>query len=101
MGFSCEEFEGGVKDANSSNKSGPSPERGSKKITGEAHYARLDPEPITVIESWGLNFRLGNALKYLSRAGHKPGASKESDLRKALWYINRELEHAGSTTPTA
>ena len=54
------------------------------------HYTRLDPEPIDVIESWGLNFRLANVIKYVSRAGYK--GERESDLRKAIWYLERELE---------
>jgi hypothetical protein len=54
------------------------------------HYQRLNPEPITVIEDWGLNFRLGNAVKYISRAGYKGGSGVE-DLRKAVTYIEREI----------
>lgn len=57
------------------------------------HYTRLDPEPIDVIEAWELNFRLANALKYIARAGFK--GERESDLRKAIWYLNRELETGG------
>ncbi len=59
--------------------------------TNPDHYKRLDPEPITVIERWSLSFCLGNALKYLSRAGHKPGATTVEDLKKARWYIDREI----------
>ena len=46
-------------------------------------------EPIDVIEDWGLGFNLGNAVKYLSRAGRK--GDKNEDLKKAIFYINREL----------
>lgn len=35
------------------------------------HYNRLSPEPKDVIRSWELNFNLGNAVKYVARAGHK------------------------------
>jgi len=48
-------------------------------------------EPIAVIEDWGLNYRLGNALKYLSRNGRKPGEDPREGLRKAIWYIEREI----------
>ena len=34
------------------------------------HYDRLSPEPKDVIRSWELNFNLGNAVKYVARAGH-------------------------------
>ena len=40
-----------------------------------------------------LNFNRGNAVKYICRAGYKGDASAEvEDLRKAAWYINREIE---------
>ncbi len=46
-------------------------------------------ECIDVVEHMGFN--VGNAIKYLWRAGHKdPDAIK--DLRKAVWYINREID---------
>ena len=45
-------------------------------------------ECIDVVE-W-LPFNVGNAIKYLWRAGHK-GAPIE-DLRKSIWYIQREIE---------
>ena len=54
-------------------------------------------EVIDVTEQ--LNFCLGNATKYILRAGHKPGNSKVQDLEKAKWYIEREIgriENEGS-----
>ena len=52
-----------------------------------------DPyEAIKVIEAWGLNFNLGNALKYIARAGNKDGESREKDLTKAISYLTREKE---------
>ena len=47
-------------------------------------------EPIDVIEDWDLGFHLGNAVKYISRAGHKGDAVE--DLEKAVWYIQREID---------
>lgn len=38
------------------------------------------------------NFNLGNAIKYIWRAGLKPGNSASDDLRKASWYCLREAE---------
>jgi hypothetical protein len=55
------------------------------------HYAELTPQPIEVIEAWGLTFCTGNALKYLARAGRKPGEDAVTDLKKAIWYLQREL----------
>ena len=58
-----------------------------------AHY-RGDRkfEPIEVIEDWQLNYRLGNALKDISRNGRKPGEDPREGLRKAIWYLEREIE---------
>lgn len=50
-------------------------------------------EAIKVIEAWKLGFNLGNATKYIRRAGSKSGTYSTEDLRKAIWYINREIEN--------
>jgi hypothetical protein len=47
-------------------------------------------EAIKVIEAWELGFRLGNCVKYLSRAGKK--GDRVEDLKKARWYLDREIE---------
>lgn len=49
-------------------------------------------EPYKVIRDWGLNFNLGNAVKYISRAGLKNGETAIDDLQKALQYIQFEIE---------
>ena len=49
-------------------------------------------EPIEVIEDWGLNYRLGNAVKYIARNGRKPGEDPREGLEKAIWYLQREIE---------
>lgn len=46
-------------------------------------------EAIKVIEAWGLDFHLGNVVKYLARAGKK--GSWLEDLKKARWYLDREI----------
>lgn len=73
------------------------------------HYGGKDNpyEAIKVIEAWGLGFCLGNAVKYISRAGKKAedpsgrlGHADQArllkdktveDLKKARWYIDREI----------
>ncbi len=60
-------------------------------VNNPPHYKRLTPEPIVVIENWGLGFSPGNAVKYISRAGHKDNTSAIEDLKKARWYIDREI----------
>lgn len=47
-------------------------------------------ECIDIVEHF--SFNVGNAVKYLWRAGLKPGATELDDLRKAEWYISRELD---------
>ena len=47
-------------------------------------------ECITVVEH--MTFNTGNAMKYLWRAGLKPGTATVEDLKKAAWYIAREIE---------
>lgn len=47
-------------------------------------------EPIDVILDWELGFCLGNALKYISRANRKNDTIE--DLKKAIWYIEKEIE---------
>ncbi len=56
------------------------------------HYKLGGIEAIDVIEAWGLGFCLGNAVKYVSRAGRKPGVDPVEDLKKARWYLEREIE---------
>jgi hypothetical protein len=48
-------------------------------------------EAIDVIEAWGLNFNLGNTVKYISRNGIKDSAKRIEDLEKAQWYLDREI----------
>lgn len=50
------------------------------------------PECVEVIEGLGLGYHEGNALKYIWRAGRKPGADRATDLRKAAWFLNRAAE---------
>ena len=55
------------------------------------HYNRGDIQPWDFIRDQGLNYHLGNAIKYIVRAGHKD--SKADDLRKAIHYLEDELQH--------
>lgn len=59
--------------------------------TNPDHYKRLDPEPIAVIEKWNLGFHLGNAVKYIARAGRKVTETQLDDLKNARWYLNRQI----------
>lgn len=62
------------------------------------HYQKGIHEPIDVIAEWGLNFNLGNVVKYISRAGNKDEVLKE--LTKALDYLKHEIDIVKNTTTT-
>ena len=55
------------------------------------HYKAGGIETIDFIEAKSLNYNLGNVIKYITRADHK--GNKLEDLRKAQWYLNREIEN--------
>jgi hypothetical protein len=58
-------------------------------VNRPAHYTQ-HPSGIEAIEICGyMNFCLGNALKYILRADYKNNAIE--DLRKAIWYLEREI----------
>ena len=57
------------------------------------HYKSNGIEAIDVIEAFKLNFNLGNSLKYILRADRK--GKRLEDLKKAAWYLTREVEASG------
>lgn len=54
------------------------------------HYQSDSIEVIDIIDSFNLNFNLGNSIKYILRADKK--GNRKQDLQKALWYLNHELK---------
>lgn len=56
------------------------------------HYKGKTLEVIDVLEDFKLGYHLGNAVKYILRAGKKNPDHRE-DLQKAIWYLNRYLEN--------
>ena len=60
-------------------------------VNHPAHYTDGKIEVIDFIEDKGLNFHRGNAVKHISRAGKKDPAKEIEDLKKAVWYLNREI----------
>ena len=57
------------------------------------YYGKDNPyEPIKIIDHYDLNFDLGNVIKYVLRAGNKPGEDKLKDLKKAYDYLGHEIE---------
>lgn len=62
------------------------------------HYGGADDpyEVIKVIRAWGLGFDLGNAVKYIARAGKKNPEKHIEDLEKAVFYLQDEIKHLKS-----
>ena len=58
-----------------------------------AHYTRGAIEVWDFIRDQELNYHLGNAIKYICRAGFKGDNTKAQDLKKAIHYLENELEH--------
>ena len=57
------------------------------------HYLKSSGhEVLDVIHAWKLDFNLGNAVKYIARAGKKDPKKYKEDLNKAIWYINDLME---------
>ena len=55
------------------------------------YYTRGSIEVWDFIRDQDLNYHLGNAIKYICRAGYKD--SKVDDLKKAIHYLKNELQH--------
>lgn len=66
----------------------------SNAVNHPSHYGGADDpyEAIKVIEAWGLGFHLGNAVKYIRRAGKKAIADELEDLLKTRWYVDRRIK---------
>lgn len=62
-----------------------------ESINHPDYYKGSGIEAIDVIEAWNLDFCLGNTVKYIARCGKKSDKVVE-DLKKAAWYLNREIE---------
>lgn len=64
------------------------------KVNHPAYYGGKDNpyEAIKVIDAWHLDFCLGNAVKYISRAGKKDPQTEIQDLEKAMWYIQHRID---------
>ena len=65
-------------------------QKANDSVFSPKHYTAGKYEVIDVIEDWNLNFRLANTIKYIARHEHK-GKPLE-DLKKALWYLQREID---------
>jgi hypothetical protein len=60
-------------------------------VNHPSHYTSGKIEVIDFIEDQKLGFHLGNAVKYIARAGKKDPAKEKEDLEKAKWYLERKI----------
>lgn len=67
-------------------------------VNHPSHYQGKKFESIDIIEDFDLGFHLGNAIKYILRAGKK--GNKVQDLKKAIWYLERECKKDSSDSMT-
>ena len=67
----------------------------NNKINHPEYYNSGQIEVIDYIEDqgWTRGFCLGNAIKYISRAGKKNPETEQEDLEKAIWYVQRYLDN--------
>lgn len=64
----------------------------SESVEHPAHYGGdTTYEVIKVIEAWDLDFKLGNSVKYIARAGKKDPDKEIEDLEKGVFYIQRRI----------
>ena len=63
------------------------------EINHPEYYSNGGFEAIDFIDAHRLNFNLGNVIKYITRAGRKDGEDVLTALRKAQWYLEREIKH--------
>ena len=59
---------------------------------GPTYYQRGTIDVWDFIREQELNFHLGNAIKYIARAGYKT-QNKIEDIEKAIHYLENELHH--------
>ena len=72
----------------------------SDPVNNPTHYTDGGIETIDYIEAKGLGYHLGNAEKYISRAGKKGTNQGLEDLRKAQWYLARAIEKNEYASPS-
>lgn len=71
----------------------------SDPVNSPSHYT-ADPSGIECIEiTRHRNFNIGNAIKYIWRAGLKDSDKDIQDLRKAIWYLQDEINRLNGDKP--
>lgn len=64
-----------------------------EKVNQPKHYQGKNGMTVMqIIEAYDCNFAVGNVIKYMLRAGNKPNEDAMDDLKKALWYLQAEID---------
>lgn len=71
----------------------------TEKINHPPHYTSHPSGVECIAITEHLNFCVGNAIKYLWRAGLK--GERLEDLKKARWYVDREIKRLESIETVA
>ena len=67
-------------------------EKVNDNVNHPSHYTSGKIEVIDFITDQKLTYCLGNAVKYVARAGKKDPNKTIEDLQKAVWYINQQIK---------
>ncbi len=65
-------------------------------VNSPAHYNTGKIEVYDFIEDKELNYCRGNVIKYITRAGLKSKDTELEDLKKAKWYLDKEIKRLES-----
>lgn len=87
----CRDVACAVRSALTPLKKEVSPLGSYEKVEHPKHYNIGDIEVWDAIAAWNLDFFLGSAVKYVARAGRKPGESAVEDLLKAKNYLDKKI----------
>ena len=66
--------------------------KANERQEGGDHYKKTKIQPWDVIEDWGLNYWLGNLLKYIFRAAQKAKEDPLLNLKKGEHYLQKQIE---------
>jgi hypothetical protein len=88
----CEGCDGPGENSNCECECGPSYE---DDAVNPSHYKNRVPGIECIDATKHFDFCLGNAIKYIWRAGIKDKSKEVEDLMKAIWYIEKKIEMLG------
>ncbi|HIF55009.1 MAG TPA: DUF3310 domain-containing protein [Methylococcaceae bacterium] len=67
-------------------------------VNHPSHYTFSKYEVIDVINEWDLGYDLGNAVKYIARAGRKNPEKEMEDISKAIFYLQDYISRGNNAS---